>query len=595
MNSHLRGTVAGCVFVLLLIGFLVFRSSPSQAYSPKKKPQAQPSVPFVPGRVLVQFRPETLSVHSVDVIAEAGASDAGEIAGTGVHIVELPAGADEEAFAHAFRSRPEVEFAELDRIIPPAGMVPNDPWYPNEWHLSKISASDAWLTTTGSPGVTIAILDTGVEGTHPDLAGNLVPGWNIYNDSSDTSDVLGHGTAVAGTVAALSNNGTGVASIAWGCHLMPVRISDLNGNATYSDAASGLTWAADHGARVANISYIMTDSSTVTSAASYFQSRGGVVTISAGNYGTFDSSPDNPYVLTVSGITGSDVIWASSNTGNNVDLCAPYAVFTTIAGGQYSTMGGTSFSAPIVAGVAALVLSVNSNLTASQVQDILKQSADDLGSAGWDPSYGSGRVNAARAVSLAGGNPPPPPDTTPPTVSINSPSSGATASSTVSVQVAASDNIGVASVTLSVDGALIGSDTAAPYVFSWNTTTASNGSHTLTATASDQAGNTASTLTVVNVSNAAPDITSPTVSITAPTNGTAVSGNVSVLVNATDNLAVVKLGLYVDGALVSTSTSSPFTNRWNARKAAAGAHIIQCKAFDAAGNIGSSSAITVYK
>lgn len=593
MKRNIKGSVAGCLLVLLTIGVLVFHSNTSQAYSPKKKHQT--SGPFVPGRVLVQFRPETLSLRSVDVIAEEGASDAGEIAGTGVHIVELPAGTAEQDFLEAFQSRPEVEFAELDRIVPPAGMVPNDPWYPNEWHLSSISAPDAWSTTTGSPSVSIAILDTGVDGTHPDLAQNMVPGWNIYNNNSDTSDVFGHGTAVAGTVAALSNNGSGVASIAWGCRLMPVRISDLNGNATYSAAASGLTWAADHGARVANISYIMTDSSTVTSAARYFQSKGGVVTISAGNYSTFDPSTDNPYVLTVSGITGSNVIWANSNTGNNIDLCAPYYVYTTIAGARYSGMVGTSFSAPIVAGVAALVISVNPSLTASQIQDILKQSADDLGPVGFDSTYGWGRVNAARAVSLAGGSPPPPVDTTPPTVSISSPTTGTTVSSTVSVQVAASDNVGVATVTLSVDGVLLASDTAAPYAFSWNTTTASNGSHTLTAQATDAAGNNASTSTVVNVSNASPDSTPPTVSITAPSNGVVVSGSVSVMVNATDNVGVVKVDLYVDGALVSTSTSSPFTNRWNSRKAASGAHTLLCKAYDAAGNIGVSATVTVYK
>jgi len=300
-------------------------------------------------------------------------------------------------------------------------------------------------------------------------------------------------------------------------------------------------------------------------------------------------------VLTVSGITGSNVIWANSNTGNNIDLCAPYYVYTTIAGARYSGMVGTSFSAPIVAGVAALVISVNPSLTASQIQDILKQSADDLGPVGFDSTYGWGRVNAARAVSLAGGSPPPPVDTTPPTVSISSPTTGTTVSSTVSVQVAASDNVGVATVTLSVDGVLLASDTAAPYAFSWNTTTASNGSHTLTAQATDAAGNNASTSTVVNVSNASPDSTPPTVSITAPSNGVVVSGSVSVMVNATDNVGVVKVDLYVDGALVSTSTSSPFTNRWNSRKAASGAHTLLCKAYDAAGNIGVSATVTVYK
>src|SRR6185369_14948071 len=162
--------------------------------------------------------------------------------------------------------------AELDRILPPAEVTPNDPWFGSwEWYLTKIGAPAASSTTTGDKSIIIAILDTGVESTHPDLQAKLVPGWNIYDNNSDTRDVYGHGTVVAGTVAASSNNGQGVASIAWNCPIMPVRISALDGTAAYSAMAIGLTWAADHGARVANLSYMASNSSTVRSAASYFQ------------------------------------------------------------------------------------------------------------------------------------------------------------------------------------------------------------------------------------------------------------------------------------------------------------------------------------
>src|SRR5262249_38704461 len=152
---------------------------------------------------------------------------------------------------------------------------------------------------------------------------------------------------------------------------------------------------------------------------------------------------------------------------NNVDLSAPGVnISTTTNGGAYGAGSGTSFSAPIVAGVAALVISVNPALTPAQVTSVLEQSADDLGSPGWDPSYGWGRVNAARAVSMAGGSMA---DTTPPTVSINSPAPGAAVSGIVSVQVVATDNVGVSSVSLSVDGTSLGTDGTSPYSFSWNT------------------------------------------------------------------------------------------------------------------------------
>jgi subtilisin family serine protease len=173
-------------------------------------------------------------------------------------------------------------------------MIPDDPWNLDEWALLEIAAPSPWAITSGSSAITIAIIDTGVDASHEDLALKLIPGRNIYDNNSDTSDVFGHGAKVAGASAASSNNAMGVASVAWGCRVMAVRVSAADGTASYSNIASGLAWAADHGAHVANISYIVSGSSTVTSAARYFQSKGGVVTVSAGNNGAFDSLADNP-------------------------------------------------------------------------------------------------------------------------------------------------------------------------------------------------------------------------------------------------------------------------------------------------------------
>jgi subtilisin family serine protease len=444
--------------------------------------------------------------HARAVITARGGRSVGQIPQIGLHAVQLPPGANETAVARAFGQRAEVRFAELDQIVP-LDLSPNDPSYSYQWHLPKIGASAAWDTTTGSPGVIIAILDTGVDGAHPDLAGKMVAGWNFYDNNANTSDVHGHGTSVAGTAGAVGNNGIGMASPAWGCRLMPLRVSDHKGYAYLSTIANALTWAADHGARVANASFQATGSGAVKSAAQYFQSKKGVVTISAGNSGAFDAAADNPYVLTVSATDSSDALASWSNTGNNVDLAAPgVSVYTTVRGGAYGSASGTSFSAPLVAGVAALVISVNPELTADQVQNILKQSADDLGGPGWDTRYGHGRVNAGRAVSLAAGAAPPPP----------APGPGPTA-----------------------------------------------------------------------------DTTAPTIRITSPPAGTLVSTNVTVTVSASDDRGVVKVELYVDGKLTATSTSAPFSTKWNARKAAPGAHTLQCKAYDAAGNVGVSAAVTV--
>jgi hypothetical protein len=552
--------------------------------------------PFVPGRVLVKFRSNVGLDQARQIVAALGVREDGVLPATRVLVLNLPEQADEAGFANALAARPDVEFAELDRIVKPAEVVPNDPWYANwESHLRKIQAPSAWALTTGSSNVTIAILDTGVDASHEDLISKIVPGWNIYNNNSDFTDVAGHGTAVAGTAAAASNNGMGVASVCWGCKLMPVRVSDASGNATYSAIASGLTWAADHGARVANISYIVSDSSAVTSAAQYFQSKGGVVTSSAGNYSAFSNSSDNPYILTVSATDQSDVIYYYSNTGKNIDLAAPGDSFTTQMGGGYVSTGGTSYSSPIVAGVAALVISVNPSLSGAQIQNILKQSADDLGAPGWDTTYGSGRVNAAQAVSMAAGSGATV-DVLPPNVSFTAPVAGASVSGVITVQVSASDNVGVSSVTLNVDGVAMATDNGSPFSFVLDSAIVPNGSHTFTAIATDGAGNSSIASISVNVNNPVIfDTTPPSVKITAPTNGSKVLTNLAVYVNASDNVKVVKVELYADGTLVSAATSAPFTTKWNTKKVSAGTHSLQCKAYDGAGNSANSEPVIVYK
>jgi len=586
------------LFCALMLLVLTFPFDRARAQKDRRRihvaPVTREEDSFVPGRVLVKFRSNVGLDHARQIVAALGVREDGVLPATGVLVLSLPEQADEAGFANAMAARPDVEFTELDRIVRPADITPNDPWFGSwEWYLTKVGAPAAWSTTTGDSRIIIAILDTGVDGTHPDLQSKMVPGWNVYNNNSDTSDTFGHGTVVAGTAAAASNNGQGIASVAWNCPIMPIRIS-LDGYASYSAMANGIIWAADHGARVANLSFRASTSSTVASAASYFQNKGGVVAIGAGNDGFFDTTSDNPYVLTVAATDANDVLTAWSNTGNNIDLAAPGTVFSTFLGGGYNAASGTSVSSPIVAGAAALVLSVNPSLSGAQVQNILKQSADDLGPAGWDPGYGWGRVNVGRAVSLAAGASAPAPDLTPPATAFISPANGAAVTGNVAISVSATDNTGVSSVTLSIDGVAVATDTSSPYTFAWNTNAVLNGSHTLTAKAVDAAGNSNTSSVSVIVNNVL-DTTVPTIVITSPGDGSRVTSNVSVKVNAADNIAVTKVELYVDGMLQGVSTAAPFTTKWNTVKAAKGPHTLSCKAYDSAGNAGLSQLVSVTK
>jgi thermitase len=466
-------------------------------------------VGVVPGRLLVKLKVDAPDDVLDDILTQNEGDEEDEIAGTDVKIITLPPHASWHAL-EALRKNPNVEFAEEDHILVP-DVVPNDPYYTSEWHLPTIKADTAWNTTAGSSSVTIGIIDSGVDGAHPDLAGKLVAGWNFYDNNSNTSDVFGHGTAVAGTAAAAANNSIGVAGVAWGCTIMPIRVSDPSGSAYESTIAKAINWAADHGVKVCNLSFGAAQSSTIATAAQYLQSKGGVLCVSAGNATTFMSTADSPYMLVVSATDSTDLLASWSNTGYNVDLSAPGVdIFTLVNGGSYGWWSGTSFSAPIVAGVAALALSVQPGLSGTQLYSVVKNSTDDLDVPGSDTTFGTGRVNAAKAIALArntvpnGQTPPPPPPTS--------------------------------------------------------------------------------------------DTTSPAIVITSPANGGRLANSTtSVYVNASDNVGVSRVELYLDGVLVNTSTSAPFTTKVNTRKTAPGAHTVQTKAFDAAGNSALSPSVTAYR
>ncbi|MCK5365293.1 MAG: S8 family serine peptidase, partial [Gammaproteobacteria bacterium] len=344
-------------------------------------------------------------------------------------------------------------FAELDRLVAPDQTIPNDPNFTSAWHLPMIQAPDAWDLSLGG-GVTVAVLDSAVDVFHLDLAANIVPGWNAASANTDVTDITGHGTAVAGVIAAESNNALGVASVAWRARIMPVRITNrTDGWAYTSTIASGLTWAADQGARVANISYDVAGSATLRNAAQYMKNNGGVVVVAAGNNGNNPGYGASSALIAVSATTSNDTLASWSSFGNHVDVAAPGdGIWTTVRGGSYVTVSGTSASSATTAGVLALIVAANGALTSDEVESVLKSTADDLGDPGVDPFYGAGRVNAAQAVALAAGVSPD--DTEPPSVSILSPQAGATVSGLVDVDVFAEDSFGVSRVELFVDGSL---------------------------------------------------------------------------------------------------------------------------------------------
>jgi thermitase len=540
----------------------------------------------LPDHILVQHRVGADVDSDQQSLQSRGASLLSHHEGSRISVLSVDPGARDQTIQD-LQASGQFSFVEPDYVAVPL-LVPNDPNYSQEWHLQTIQAPTAWEVTTGSTGVPIAMIDSGVDPTHPDLASKLIPGWSFLTGTADTHDVLGHGTETAGTAAALGNNAVGVAGVAWQNPIMPLVVLNSSDWASYSDIANAIMYAADHGVRIVNISIGgSSSSSAMQSAVDYAWSKGTVVFAAAGNYSS--STPIYPAgctnVVAVGATDSNDTLASFSNYGSYVDLTAPGVnIMTTTSGGGYGGVSGTSFSSPIAAGVAALVLSRNPSLTAQQLVTLLEQNSDDLGAAGFDQIFGWGRVNASRAVVAAGGG-----STTPPSVTISNPPPSSSLQAAVTVQGNAIAPTSLSSIELWVDGVKNSTTTAASFSFNWNTTAVANGPHTLTVIAREPTGVSGQAAVNVSVNNVTPDTTAPSVGISSPANGSTVAGLVPVQGSATDNVGVVKIQVFVDGTPGATTSSSSFSFNWNSSLAANGSHTLMVQASDAAGNLGQAS------
>ena len=292
--------------------------------------------------------------------------------------------------------------------------VPNDPLFPQQWGPQKIQAPEAWDIEDGDPAVVVAIVDTGIDCTHPDLI-RCVPGYDFINNvpltGTENSDDNQHGTHVAGIAAATKNNSEGIAGVAQVAY-MPVKVCTSGGSCPDQPIVDGLKFAADNGAEVANLSLGGSLPGSMEVGVDYAHSKDVLVVSACGNSGTEPCLYPAAFVnsMAVSCTDPADVICWFSSRGTEVDVAAPgLDILSTLPGGGYGSLSGTSMSTPHVSGVAGLVRSADATLTNVATWALLEATADDIGDAGWDPLYGSGRVNAFRAVVAATPDPPPPP------------------------------------------------------------------------------------------------------------------------------------------------------------------------------------------
>jgi subtilisin family serine protease len=362
--------------------------------------------PPPPRRFLARLRPGA-AARAGEFLAGTGLRRREGLESIGVWILEADPGAAAPRLERT-AAADALEWIESDGVAR-AGSEPNDPCYPAQWHLRTLEGPAAWELVAGREPALLAVVDSGVDPAHPDLRGALVPGWNFLKGTRDTSDVLGHGTSVAGAAAAAANNAVGGAGVAAGVRVMPLVALDANNRASYSDIARAILYAADHGARVINVSLGGSGPSlALDRAVEYAWDRGCLVVASAMNTG--DSTPHypaaSPRALAVSATTAAVTPAGFSTYGDWIDFSGPGAsILTTAAGGRYAWRHGTSFAAPMVSGTLALMLAARPRASAEELVALLEESAEDLGAPGPDPYFGRGRVHARRAVERAAAGP----------------------------------------------------------------------------------------------------------------------------------------------------------------------------------------------
>jgi thermitase len=423
--------------ILLLLGLLIVTAAflAGQPVSAQDgQPAAEPlpsssAAEYVPDELLVRFRPVVPAARAEQVASEQGAEHLRTVPAIGVEVLRVPPGLTVEQAVSRFNHLPEVQYAEPNYILHIAQV--SDLGLDNQWAPQKVEAPAAWSVTTGNPAVTIAVVDTGVDYRHSELAPNIwvnsdeipgngvdddhngyiddIRGWDFQNNDADPLDDHMHGTHVAGIAAARDNGSpAGMVGICPDCTIMPVKVLSASGSGSEDVVASGIIYAADNGARVINLSLgSSTGTSTMESATNYAWSKGAVVVAAAGNDGIEELFYPAAYpdAVAVASTNADDGRSCFSNWGSDyVDVAAPgeliYSTTPLNASGNdtYGTFSGTSMATPHVSGLAGLLFSQVSSRSNSEVRALIESTAVDLGPLGMDPYFGGGQINARRAV-----------------------------------------------------------------------------------------------------------------------------------------------------------------------------------------------------
>lgn len=356
-------------------------------------------------QIVVKFRKEPTEAELAQIRSEIEAADVRKLGYTYV----FESKSIEAKQLMSYFQKWDVAFAEPHFLyMTNESVEPNDMLYAKyQWNLPAIETIPGWDVTRGSEDVVVAVIDTGVDMNHPDLEGRTTEGINIVNEQSKPLDDVGHGTHVAGIISALVNNREGVAGISWYNKIMPIKVLDETGAGTTYSVAQGIIWAADHGAKVINMSLgNYADAQFLHDAIRYAFDKDVVLIAASGNDNTERPGYPAAYpeVFAVAATDSRQQKASFSNYGDYIDVAAPGVnIASTYPDNHYAALSGTSMASPHVTALAALIRSANPLLKNTEVMDIMRQTAIDLGDRGKDKYYGYGQIDIVKAVSQAAG------------------------------------------------------------------------------------------------------------------------------------------------------------------------------------------------
>ena len=396
---------------------------------------------YVPGQVLVKFKSTVSEQMSEIAINSYQARKLKRIPGLDIYQLQIPEYMSVEEMVYLLRQNPDIELAGPNTIRY-ISRTPNDPYFVEQYALynsgqdvgppaspqsgtlrADIKAREGWDETIGSEEIVIAILDTGVDFNHPDLDDKLISsGYDFVNDDTDPTDDNGHGTFVAGIAAAETNNGEGIAGVAWNCMVLPIKVADSSGAVDTAAEIAGINYAVEQGADVINLSLGSPFEDLFEQAAIVYAYEHDIVVVAAaGNDGGATHFPaaydeclavaatnENDERVTFLNTATDDEPW-ESNMGPEIDLAAPgdwvFSLYPTDLTPPdylpYAWGQGTSASTPHVAGLAALIKSIKPDLSAEDIMNVIRYTAEDVNSAsyeGRDNFIGYGRISMKRAL-----------------------------------------------------------------------------------------------------------------------------------------------------------------------------------------------------